>query len=109
MSEEEELLRLFKENRDEMNQLQSELRTISSRLYDAIRNYNSIETGVKRVLNTDEHGNCHLNCKYYNKDSDTCYNYLMGVYTGLAFEVSRLDKCIADVIKEHEIADDDVE
>lgn len=102
MSEKEELLKLLKENRDEINQLQSELRTISSRLYDAIRNYESIETGVKRVLNTEEHGNCHLNCEYYKKDSDTCYNYLMGVYTGLAFEVSRLDKCIADVIKEHE-------
>ena len=102
MTEKEELLKLLKENRDEMNQLQSELRTISSRLYDAIRNYTSIETGIKRVLNTEEHGNCHLICKYYNKDSDTCYNYLMGVYTGLAFEVSRLDKCIADVIKEHE-------
>lgn len=102
MTEKEELLKLLKENRDEMNQLQSELRTISSRLYDAIRNYTSIETGIKRVLNTEEHGNCHLNCQYYKKDSDTCYNYLMGVYTGLAFEVSRLDKCIADIVKEHE-------
>ena len=50
MTEKEELLKLLKENRNEMNQLQSELRTISSRLYDAIRNYESIETGVKKSV-----------------------------------------------------------
>lgn len=104
MTEKEELLKLLKENRDEMNKLQSELRRISYRLYDAVQNYKSIEIGVKRVLNTEEHGNCHLICKYYNKDSDTCYNYLMG--TGLAFEVSKLDKCIDDIIKEYENRDD---
>lgn len=102
MTEKEELLKLLKENKDEINELQKELRTISYRLYDATQNYKSIEIGIKRVLNTKEHGNCHLNCEYYKKDSDTCYNYLMGIYTGLAFEVSKLDKCIADVIKEHE-------
>ena len=102
MTEKEDLLKLLKENKEEMYQLRSELQTITHRLYDAIENYGVIETGIKRVLNTEEHGNCHINCEYYNKKSDTCYNYLMGVYTGLAFEVSKLDKCIADVVKEHE-------
>lgn len=44
--------------------------------------------------------NPHVDCEYYNIDSDSCYNYIMGKYTGLAFDVSRHNKCIEDIVKD---------
>ena len=54
---------------------------------------------LKRSLNEEKLGkNVHNDCEYYNQETDTCYNFLMGKYSGLAFEVSRYDKCIKDII-----------
>ena len=33
-------------------------------------------------------------------NNDFCSNYMTGKYTGLAFEVSRHDKCIKDLVNE---------
>jgi len=56
---------------------------------------------LKRVLNEEENnGNIHKDCRWYNPNKDSCSNYMMGKYTGLAFEVSRHDKCIKDLVNE---------
>ena len=61
----------------------------------------STTTLIKRYLNEEKNGcNIHKQCKYYNADKDYCSNYLMGKYTGLAFEVSRHNKCIEEIINE---------
>lgn len=61
-------------------------------------------TYLKRVLNEEENGeNIHKDCQYYNSEKDYCGNYMMGCYTGLAFEVSRHKKCIEDMRKDGDI------
>ena len=62
------------------------------------------ETYLKRVLNEEENkGNIHKDCKYYISEKDYCRKYMMGCYTGLAFEVSRHKKCIDDMRKDEDV------
>lgn len=62
------------------------------------------ETYLKRVLNEEENeGNIHKDCKYYDSKKDYCRNYMMSNYTGLAFEVSRHNKCIDDMKKDEDV------
>ena len=59
------------------------------------------EKEIIRFLNEEKNqGNVHKDCKWYNEEKDYCSNYMMGVYTGLAFEVSRHNKCIKELIKD---------
>ena len=55
-------------------------------------------------MNEEENeGNIHKDCKYYDSEKDYCRNYMMGSYTGLAFEVSRHKKCIDDMRKDGDV------
>ena len=64
----------------------------------------SANTYLKRVLNEEDNdGNIHKDCQYYNSEKDYCGNYMMGRYTGLAFEVSRHKKCIDDMRKDGDV------
>lgn len=80
---------------DECGKQIRETQTAFMELTSAVETANNY---LKRVLNEEENnGNIHKKCKYYNLEKDYCSNYMMGKYTGLAFEVSRWDKCIKDL------------
>lgn len=84
----------FSELSTNVMQMQKEMRTLQDTM-------ESTTTLIKRYLNEEKNGcNIHKQCEYYNEDGDYCSNYLMGRYTGLAFEVSRHDKCIEEIINE---------
>ena len=100
LSEKEKALIILEESTNTFNECQKQLKEIAEAFLGCQRAFNSANTYLKRILNEEENeGNIHKNCKYYDSEKDYCRNYMMGRYTGLAFEVSRHKKCIDDMRK----------
>ena len=100
LSDREKAEIIFKQSSDEFEKLAKEFWEV----YDAFTNLQSTfkcaATLMKRSLNEEKNnGNIHKDCKYYNQEKDYCSSYMMGVYTGLAFEVSRHKTCIKDLVE----------
>ena len=105
LSRKEKALLILKESRNAFNECSKQLRETEQAFRECQKAFECANTLMKRVLNEEENGgNIHKDCKYYNSERDYCSNYMMGCYTGLAFEVSRHKKCIKDIVE-----DDDVE
>lgn len=103
MSEKDKAILVLKKSGEKFDELSKEIRKLSVELDDVKKAFEYSNTLLKRVLNEEANGgNIHKSCEYYHEETDCCYNYLMGCYTGLAFEVSRHNKCIEEVVKELE-------
>ena len=103
LSDKEKALIILKKASEEFNECAKAVRELSDKMYDLQKSFESIRDILKRGLNEEENGgNVHKNCEYYNSEKDFCGNYLMGKYIGLAFEVSRHDKCIKELVDEND-------
>ena len=104
LSEKEKALIILKESTNAFNECQKQLNETEKAFRECAQALASANTYLKRVLNKEENGgNIHKDCEYYNSEKDYCGNYMMGCYTGLAFEVSRHKKCIDDMIKDGDV------
>ena len=97
LTDKEKALLILEKASEEFTKCTTEIRKLHA-LNCAFENASDM---LKRCLNEEENGgNIHKDCRWYNPDKDFCSNYMMGKYTGLAFEVSRHDKCIKDLVDE---------
>ena len=100
----EKALVILKESKNAFDECSKQLRETEKAFRECEQALKCAETYLKRVLNEEENeGNIHKDCKYYNSEKDYCGNYMMGCYTGLAFEVSRHKKCIDDMRKDGDV------
>ena len=101
LSDKEKALLILEKASEEFTNCTTEIRKLQESLYDLNCAFENASDMLKRCLNEEENGgNIHKDCEYYNSEKDFCSNYMMGRYTGLAFEVSRHDKCIKDLVEE---------
>ena len=126
LSEKEKASIILEESTNDFNECQKQLNETGKAFLECKRALNSANTYLKMVLNVaidvvdkyikftntylkmvlneeDNDGNIHKDCKYYDSEKDYCRNYMMGRYTGLAFEVSRHKKCIDDLRKDGDV------
>ena len=104
VSRKEKALIILEESTKAYDECSKQLRETEKAFRECEQALKCAETYLKRVLNEEENkGNIHKDCKYYISEKDYCRNYMMGRYTGLAFEVSRHKKCIDDMRKEEEV------
>ena len=103
-SEKEKALIILEESKNAFNECQKQLRGIEKAFGECKKTFEYANTLMKRILNEEENeGNIHKDCKYYDSEKDYCRTYMMGNYTGLAFEVSRHKKCIGDMRKDGDV------
>ena len=101
MSEKDKAVYILKNSKNKFDELSKSVRKLSEEVEELRIAIEYSSTLLRRVLNEEAIGdNVHKDCEYYNSEKDYCSNYMMGRYTGLAFEVSRHDKCIDDLVKE---------
>lgn len=101
LTDKEKALLILEESTNAFNECQKQLRETEQTFRECQKAFEYANTLMKRILNEEENGgNIHKECEWYNPEKDYCSNYMMGKYTGLAFEVSRHDKCIKDLVKE---------
>ena len=104
VSRKEKALIILEESTKAYDECSKQLRETEKAFRECEQALASANTYLKRVLNEEENdGNIHKDCEYYNSEKDYCRNYMMGCYTGLAFEVSRHKKCIDDMIKDEDV------
>lgn len=104
LSEKEKALIILEESIKAYDKCSKQLNETEKAFLECKRALDSANTYLKRVLNEEENEvNIHKDCKYYNSENDYCRNYMMGRYTGLAFEVSRHKKCIGDMRKDGDV------
>lgn len=104
ISEKEKALIILEESAKVYDECSKQLRETEKAFRECAQALASANTYLKRVLNEEENdGNIHKDCKYYDSEKDYCRNYMMGCYTGLAFEVSRHKKCIDDMRKDGDL------
>ena len=100
LSDKEKALLILEKASEEFTKCTTEIRKLQESLYGLNCAFENASDMLKRCLNEEENGgNIHKDCEYYNSERDFCGNYMMGRYTGLAFEVSRHDKCIKDLVE----------
>lgn len=101
LSDKEKALLILEKANECFTECAGEIRKLNDSLYSLTKAFEETRDMLKRCLNEEQNnGNVHKDCEYYDLDGDYCGNYLMGRYTGLAFEVSRWDKCIEDLVEE---------
>lgn len=92
---------IYKESKTAFEACRKELQELQHAFNDFSKAMNIANTHLQRVLNEEKNkGNIHKTCEWYDSEKDYCTNYMMGKYTGLAFEVSRNEQCIDDMVKE---------
>ena len=101
LSDKEKALLILEKSRDAFDECSKQLRETEKAFRECQKAFEYANEQMKRILNEEENdGNIHKECQWYNSEKDYCSNYMMGCYTGLAFEVSRHKKCIDDMIKD---------
>ena len=104
VSRKEKALLILEESTNAFNECQKQLRETEQAFRECKKAFEYANTLMKRILNEEENkGNIHKDCKYYISEKDYCRKYMMGCYTGLAFEVSRHKKCIDDMRKDGDV------
>ena len=104
LSRKEKALIILEESKKSYDECNKQLKETMNEFMRCSKALKCAETYLKRVLNEEENEvNIHKDCKYYNSENDYCRNYMMGRYTGLAFEVSRHKKCIDDMRKDGDV------
>ena len=100
----EKALVILKESKNAFDECSKQLRETEKAFRECEQALKFANIHLKRVLNEEENeGNIHKDCKYYDSEKDYCRNYMIGCYTGLAFEVSRHKKCIDDMRKDGDV------
>ena len=100
LSDKEKALLILEKASEEFTKCTTEIRKLQESLYTLNCAFENASDMLKRCLNEEEYnGNVHKDCEYYDPEKDVCINYMMGRYTGLAFEVSRHDRCIKDLVE----------
>ena len=98
-----ELLEKFERCQEQLQAFQKAVKGLTEGINILKKQMEINHREMKRIINECENGgNIHKDCEWYDEEHDDCKNYMMGVYTGLAFEVSRHDKCIRDIVKEND-------
>lgn len=98
----EKALIIYKESKNSFEKINKQLKELRQALLNFTLAMETANKYLRRALNEEKNGgNVHKKCQWYNAEKDYC-KYVIGKFTGLAFEVSKVDKCIVDVIKEHE-------
>lgn len=100
LSDREKALIILEKASEEFNEYSKTIRELHNSLFKLTKSFENASNMLKRSLNEEQNGNIHKECEYYNAERDYCANYLMGTYTGLAFEVSRHPECIKDMVEE---------
>jgi len=101
MSDIEKSKLILEKSAQEFSKLSKQVREMNNQMYNLEAVFKATNEMMKRYLNEEKNqGNVHKDCEWYNEEKDYCSNYMMGVYTGLAFEVSRHNKCIKELIKD---------
>ena len=101
LSDKEKALLILKTSQKEFQKCAKEVRELNYKMEDLRKAVETANRMLKRCLNEDENGgNIHKDCEWYNPNKDFCSNYMMGKYTGLAFNVSKNKKCIKDLVNE---------
>lgn len=99
LSDKEKALIILEKAKVNFEECSKRMRNLESAFRECESALEYTNTQLKRVLNEEENcGNIHKGCEYYNAEKDYCSNYMMGCFTGLAFEVSRHKTCIDDII-----------
>ena len=101
LSDLEKALIIYKESRNAFEELNNQIRELQQAFNECTKAMKTASTYLQRALNEEKNeGNIHKDCQWYNSEKDYCSNYMMGRYTGLAFNVSKNEKCIDDMVKE---------
>lgn len=104
LSDKEKALLILEKSRDAFNECSKQLIETEKAFRECQKAFEYANRQLKRVLNEEENqGNIHKECEWYDSEKDYCSNYMMGRYTGLAFEVSRHKKCIDDMRKDGDV------
>ena len=100
LSDKEKALLILEKSKDAFKECRKQLEETKDAFDELTKAMECANTQLKRVLNEEKNnGNIHKECEYYHEETDCCYNYLMGMYCGMAFEVSRHNKCIKDLVE----------
>ena len=101
LSDKEKALLILKKSSEEFNNCAKAVRELNYKMEDLRKAFETTGRMLKRCLNEEENGgNIHKECEWYNPEKDYCSNYMMGKYTGLAFNVSKNKECIKDLVNE---------
>lgn len=101
LSDKEKALLILKQSTEEFQKCAKEVRELNYKMEDLRKAFETVNRMLKRCLNEEENGgNIHKDCEWYNPNKDSCSNYMMGKYTGLAFNVSKNKECIKDLVNE---------
>lgn len=101
LSDKEKALLILETLNKEFQKCANEVRELNYKMEDLRKAVETANRMLKRCLNEEENeGNIHKDCEWYNPNKDSCSNYMMGKYTGLAFNVSKNKECIKDLVKE---------
>ena len=101
LSDKEKTLLILETSQKEFQKCAKEVRELNYRMGDLRKAFETASRMLKRCLNEEENGgNIHKDCEWYNPEKDYCSNYMMGKYTGLAFNVSKNKECIKDLVNE---------
>lgn len=99
--EKEKALYILAEAENQFKECSKQLSDLTKAFDDCTKALKYANINLNRTLNEEENkGNIHKKCEWYNEKNDSCRNYMMGKYTGLAFEVSRHKDCIKEMVKE---------
>ena len=108
LSEKEKALILLEKSNRAFEEVSKQIKELSEEVLKLKQSFEYSNKMLKRVLNEEANqGNIHKTCRWYNNEKDYCSNYLMGRYTGLAFECSRHKQCIDEIIESHNGDEDD--
>ena len=101
LSDNEKALLILETSQKEFQKCAKEVRELNYKMEDLRKAFETASRMLKRCLNEEENGdNIHKDCEWYNPNKDSCSNYMMGKYTGLAFNVSKNKECIKDLVNE---------
>ena len=101
LSDNEKALLILETSQKEFQKCAKEVRELNYKMEDLRKAFETANRMLKRCLNEEENeGNIHKDCEWYNPNKDSCSNYMMGKYTGLAFNVSKNKECIKDLVNE---------
>lgn len=104
LSDKEKALLILEKSQKKIEEAEEQFKELTKAILGLKIAFEHSEKLLKRVINEESNqGNIHKECEYYNNEKDFCSNYLMGKYTGLAFEVSRHKYCIKDIIKNGDV------
>lgn len=104
LSDKEKALLILEKSQKKFEEAEEQFKELTKAILELKIAFEHSEKLLKRVINEESNqGNIHQECEYYHNEKDFCANYVMGQYTGLAFEVSKHKYCIKDIIENGDV------